>query len=42
MTAQVLVDNTAMLRLLRSLEGIEYDIQRKVEEGVFLLDMVFK
>lgn len=42
LTAQVLVDNTAMLRLLRSLEGIEYDIQRKVEEGVFLLDMVFK
>jgi ribosomal protein S18 acetylase RimI-like enzyme len=42
LTAQVLVDNAAILRLLRSLEGIEYDIQRRVEEGVFFLDMVFK
>jgi len=42
LNAQVLVDNFAMLRLLRSLEGIEYDIQRRVEEGVFYLDMVFK
>jgi len=40
--AQVLVDNAAILRLLRSLDGIEYDIQRKVEEGVFHLDMVFR
>jgi ribosomal protein S18 acetylase RimI-like enzyme len=42
LTAQVLVDNADILRLLRSLDGIEYDIQRKVEEGVFYLDMVFK
>ena len=42
LTAQVLVDNAAILRLLRSLDGIEYDIQRRVEEGVFFLDMVFK
>jgi ribosomal protein S18 acetylase RimI-like enzyme len=42
LTAQVLVDNAAIMRLLRSMEGIEYDIQRKVEEGVFFLDMVFK
>jgi ribosomal protein S18 acetylase RimI-like enzyme len=42
LTAQVLVDNAAIMRLLRSLEGIEYDIQRKVEEGVFCLDMMFK
>lgn len=42
LTAQVLVDNAAILRLLRSLEGIEYTIQRRVEEGVFFLDMMFK
>jgi ribosomal protein S18 acetylase RimI-like enzyme len=42
LTAQVLVDNAAIMRLLRSLDGIEYDIQRRVEEGVFFLDMVFK
>jgi len=42
LTAQVLVDNADILRLLRSLDGIEYDIQRKVEEGVFHLDMVFR
>jgi acetyltransferase len=42
LTAQVLVDNAAILGLLRSLEGIEYDIQRRVEEGVFFLDMVFR
>jgi ribosomal protein S18 acetylase RimI-like enzyme len=42
LTAQVLVDNAAILRLLRSLDGIEYDIQRRVEEGVFFLDMVFR
>jgi ribosomal protein S18 acetylase RimI-like enzyme len=42
LTAQVLVDNAAIMRLLRSLDGIEYDIQRRVEEGVFLLDMIFK
>jgi RimJ/RimL family protein N-acetyltransferase len=42
LNAQVLVDNVAMLRLLRSLEGIEYDIQRRVDAGVFHLDMVFK
>jgi len=42
LTAQVLADNAAMLRLLRSLEGIEYDIQRRLDAGVFQLDMVFK
>jgi RimJ/RimL family protein N-acetyltransferase len=42
LTAQVLVDNVAMLRLLRSLEGDEYEIQRRLEAGVFHLDMVFK
>jgi RimJ/RimL family protein N-acetyltransferase len=42
LNAQVLVDNVAMLRLLRSLEGIEYDLQRRVDAGVFHLDMVFK
>jgi len=42
LTAQVLVDNAAILRLLRPFEGIEYDIKRRVEEGVFYLDMVFK
>ena len=42
LTAQVLVDNAAILRLLRSLEGTEYDIQRRVEEGVFYLALVFK
>lgn len=41
LTAQVLVDNAAILRLLRSFEGIEYDIQRRVEEGVFYLEMAF-
>jgi RimJ/RimL family protein N-acetyltransferase len=42
LTAQVLADNAAMLRLLRSLEGVEYDIQRRLDAGVFHLDMVFK
>jgi acetyltransferase len=42
LTAQVLADNVAMLRLLRSLEGIEYDIQRRLDAGVFHLDMVLK
>jgi RimJ/RimL family protein N-acetyltransferase len=42
LTAQVLADNVPMLRLLRSLEGIEYEIQRMLEAGVFYLDMVFK
>ncbi|MGE5840936.1 MAG: N-acetyltransferase family protein [Deltaproteobacteria bacterium] len=41
LTAQVLADNTAMMRLLRSLEGIEYTIKRKMEAGVFYLDMPF-
>jgi len=40
--AQVLVDNFAMLRLLRSLEGIEYDIQRRVDAGVFYLNLSFR
>jgi acetyltransferase len=42
LNAQVLVDNVAMLHLLRSLEGIDYDIQRRIDAGVFYLDMVFK
>jgi len=42
LTAQVLVDNAAMLRLLRSFDGIEYDLQRRVEAGVFFLEMIFK
>ena len=42
LTAQVLVDNAAILRLLRGLDGIEYDIKRRAEEGVFLVEMVFR
>jgi ribosomal protein S18 acetylase RimI-like enzyme len=42
LTAQVLADNVAMLRLLRSLEGTEYEIQRSLDAGVFHMDMVFK
>ena len=42
LTAQVLADNVVMLRLLRSLEGTEYEIQRRLEAGVFHIDMVFK
>ena len=42
LNAQVLVDNTVMLHLLRSFEGIEYDIQRRIDAGVFYLDMVFR
>lgn len=42
LTAQVLADNAAMLRLLRSLEGIEYDMQRRLDAGVFYLKMIFK
>jgi acetyltransferase len=42
LTVQVLVDNVAMLRLLRSLEGVEYDIQRKLDAGVFHMDIVFR
>jgi len=41
LTAQVLADNVAMLRLLRSLEGVEYDMQRSLDAGVFHMDMVF-
>lgn len=42
LTAQVLADNVAMLRLLRSLEGVEYEIQKRVEAGVFHFNMTFK
>jgi L-amino acid N-acyltransferase YncA len=42
LTAQVLPDNVAMLRLLRSLEGVEYDIQRRLDAGTFYMDMVFR
>lgn len=42
LTAQVLSDNAAMLHLFRSLEGIEYDIHRTLDAGVFRLDMIFK
>jgi L-amino acid N-acyltransferase YncA len=41
LTAQVLADNVAMLRLLRSLERVEYDIERRLKEGVFYFDMTF-
>jgi len=42
LTAQVLADNVSMLRLLRSFEGSEYKIQRRLEGGVFHFDMLFK
>ncbi len=42
LTAQVLADNAAMMRLLRSLEGIEYDMQRRLDAGVFHLKMIFR
>ena len=42
LTAQVLADNVAMLRLLRSLEGIEYDIKRRLDAGVFYMDLAFR
>jgi RimJ/RimL family protein N-acetyltransferase len=41
LTAQVLADNVAMLRLLRSLEGVEYDMERRLKAGVFYFDMRF-
>jgi GNAT superfamily N-acetyltransferase len=42
LSAQVLADNVSMFRLLRSFEGTEYRIQRRLEAGVFHFDMVFK
>ena len=42
LTAQVLADNDPMLRLLRSLEGTEYDIQRRLDAGVFYFEMNLK
>ena len=39
LTAQVLADNVPMLRLLRSLEGTEYDIRRRLDAGVFHFEM---
>jgi ribosomal protein S18 acetylase RimI-like enzyme len=41
LTAQVMVDNRRMLHLFRSLEGKEYKIERRMEAGVFYLDMTF-
>jgi RimJ/RimL family protein N-acetyltransferase len=41
LTAQVLADNLPMLRLLRSLQGVEYDIERRLKAGVFHFDMTF-
>jgi ribosomal protein S18 acetylase RimI-like enzyme len=40
-TAQVMVDNRHMLRLFRSLEGKGYKIKRRMEAGVFYLEMTF-
>jgi ribosomal protein S18 acetylase RimI-like enzyme len=40
-TAQVMVDNRRMLHLFRSFEGREFKIGRKMEAGVFYLDMEF-
>lgn len=42
LTAQVLADNVAMLRLIRSFEGTEYEIQRRINGGVFHFEMVLK
>ncbi|RJR40764.1 MAG: GNAT family N-acetyltransferase [Desulfobacteraceae bacterium] len=40
-TAQVVVDNRRMLHLFRALEGREFKINRRMEAGVFHLDMEF-
>lgn len=40
-TAEVMVDNRRMLHLFRSLEGKEFTIRRRMEAGVFYLDMEF-
>lgn len=40
-TAQVMVDNRRMLHLFRSLEGTEFKINRRMDAGVFYLDMEF-
>lgn len=40
-TAQVMVDNPPMLRLFRMLEGKEFGIKRRMEAGVFYLEMEF-
>jgi GNAT superfamily N-acetyltransferase len=42
LTAHVLVENVAMMRLLRSLEGVEYDMQRTLDAGVFHLAMILR
>lgn len=41
LTAQVLVENVPMMRLLRSLEGVEYEIKKRMDAGVFYVDMTF-
>jgi GNAT superfamily N-acetyltransferase len=40
--AQVLADNSPMLHLFRSLEGTEFNIRRKMDAGVFYLDITFR
>jgi len=42
LTAQVLADNVPMLRLIRSFEGRAYEIQRRLDAGVFHFDMTLK
>jgi GNAT superfamily N-acetyltransferase len=40
-TAQVMVDNRRMLHLFRSLEGKEFKIRRRMEAGIFYLELEF-
>jgi acyl-CoA hydrolase/GNAT superfamily N-acetyltransferase len=42
LSAQVLADNKAMLHLFRSLEKKEYDMEMRLEAGVFYLTLDFK
>lgn len=42
LTAQVLADNVPMLRLVRVFEGTKYEIQRRLDAGVFHFDMALK
>jgi ribosomal protein S18 acetylase RimI-like enzyme len=42
LTAQVMVDNRRMLRLFRSFEGKEFEIERNMDAGVFYLALKFK
>jgi GNAT superfamily N-acetyltransferase len=40
-TAQVMVDNRSMLHLFRLFEGKEFKIKRRMEAGIFYLEMEF-